>query len=885
MSNERPAGGGAAPPWTVSAETALEALGSGRDGLSPDDAARRLAETGPNRLPEQKARSPWALFLGQFRSFLSLLLMAAAVLAWVVGDTKDAVVIAGVVLFNAVLGFVQEHRAEEAVAALRRMLARTARVRRGGAVAEVPAEDLVPGDVVLLEAGDRVPADGRVVAARALEIDESSLTGESVPVAKSVAAIPDADLPVGDRDNCAFMNTVVTRGRGELLVTATGPATETGRLAAMLQRAPATETPLQRQMDVLGKRLALIAGVAVAAIATVELLRGTPPLDLIMEAVAIAVAAIPEGLPAVVTVTLAIGMRRMARNRAIVKRMAAVETLGCTTDICSDKTGTLTLNQMTAREIALRGRSLAVTGEGYRVEGRIEGLEGATEAAVLLRAAALCNDSEVRDGAVVGDPTEGALWVLAAKGGVDVDALRRAEPRVAEVPFEAERKFSATVHGDGTLFAKGAPDVLLERCARVLGPDGEAPLDARGRAEVLEANEAMAKRGLRVLAVCTRRVDPAALPREVEPLAAAVADLTLVGLVGLLDPPRPEAREAIALCKRAGIAVRMITGDHPETGLAIARALGIEGEAITGRELERIDDAELARRMPDLAVLARVSPEHKLRVVDALRARGRVVAMIGDGVNDAPALKRADIGVAMGVTGTEVTKEAATLVLADDNFATIVGAVKEGRTIYDNIVRFLRFQLSTNIGALLALFLAPLLGLPSPFTPLQILWVNIIMDGPPAMALGVDPPHPAIMEIPPRDPGARILTGRRLAVLLFFGATMAAGTLAMLAVAAQSRPVEEATTLAFTTFVLFQLFNVFNARFERGTALGRHALANWRLWVALLVVAGLQVAIVHVPPLQTLLDTTALSPADWGLAVAVAASVLVLEELRKLGRR
>jgi Ca2+-transporting ATPase len=683
------------------------------------------------------------------------------------------------------------------------------------------------------------------------------------------------------------MNTVVTRGRGELLVTATGSTTEMGQLAAILGSTPETTTPLQIQIDVLGRRLALIAGVAVALIVTLQLLRGIPLVQLVMEAVAIAVAAIPEGLPAVVTVTLAIGMRRMARDRAIVKRMSAVETLGCTTDICSDKTGTLTLNQMTARRVVLREQTLGVTGEGYKLDGAIEGsgasLAQGPELEALLRAVALCNDSSVRDEEVVGDPTEGALWVLAAKGGLDVEALQRSDRRVAELPFEADRKFSATVHASGVLLAKGAPEVLLERCVDMATADGARPLEEHDRAHFAEQAERLANEGLRVLAVCMRDVDVSSLPREEAQLEPAVHELVLLGFVGLLDPPRAEAREAIAVCKRAGIAVRLITGDHPGTGLAVARALGIEGDAMSGSELDHLDDETLAREMGRLGVLARVSPQHKVRAVDALRARGRVVAMIGDGVNDAPALRRADIGVSMGMTGTEVAKEAATLVLADDNFSTILTAVKEGRTIYDNIVRFLRFQLSTNMGALLAIFFAPILGLPVPFTPLQILWVNLIMDGPPAMALGKDPPHPRIMEVPPRDPKARILTVRRLVVLLFFGAIMATGTLGVLAYALPTHTPAEAITLAFTTFVLFQIFNVFNARFERSSALGRHALSNDVLWMTLAVVLALQIAVVHVPAMQPWLSTTALSLEDWGLAVGVASSVLVFDELRKLG--
>lgn len=893
MPEAQPAEPAGTPIWTLEAGQVLEALGTTPQGLSEEAASRRLERVGPNRLPEGKRRSAVALFFAQFKGFLNLLLVIAAVLALLVGDTKDAVVVFVVVTFNAVLGFVQEYRAEAAVSALGKMLSPSARVRRDGRERTIPAEKVVPGDVVVLEAGDRIPADGRLIATHNAEVDESTLTGESVPVVKRTAALPDPGLPVADRTNMVFMNTAVTRGRAELLVHATGAATEMGRLATMLHETPAAPTPLQKQVDVLGHRLAMIAGAAVAIIAALQLMRGVALPQLVMEAVAIAVAAIPEGLPAVVTVTLAIGMRRMAADRAIVKRMSSVETLGSTTDICSDKTGTLTLNQMTVREVGLVGHQMTVTGQGYELEGQIQERtqgpvqgEDAPALAILLRAAALANDSSVRDEAVIGDPTEGALFVLAAKGGLDVEDLRRSEPRVAEMPFDADRKLSATLHEGGILYVKGAPDVLIDRCSAVQIGAGERPLGPEEIAWFGRTNEEMAGRGLRVLAVAHRRLDPEAVHgSDDDELESQVEKLVLIGLIGMLDPPRVEVRDAIASCQDAGIAIRMITGDHPATGVAIARALGIEGEAITGRDLQQMSDAELDDRLPRLAVMARVAPEHKLRVVDALQRRGRVVAMIGDGVNDAPALKRADIGVAMGVTGTEVTKEAATLVLADDNFATVVRAVAEGRAIYENIVRFLRFQLSTNIGALLAIFLAPFLGMPVPFTPLQILWVNLIMDGPPAMALGVEPRHPDAMRAPPRDPGTRILTARRLMVLSFFGVIMAAGTLGVLAWGIATSSTTEAVTLAFTTFVLFQIFNSFNARFERRTAFSRLSLRNRWLWVALGGVLVLQVAVVHVPFLQSILDTTGLSAAKWGLAAAVAASVLVLEELRKLAMR
>ena len=867
-----------------------------RLGLSAAEAEGRLARNGPNRLAEKPPRSAGLRLSDQFKSTLILILIAAAALAYVVGDLKDAVVILVVVVLNALLGFYQENRAEQSLAALKKMLATKARVRRDGHPAEMDAELLVPGDIVLLEAGDRVPADGRLVETHSLEIDESALTGESHTVGKHVEKMADAAAPLAERTNMAFMNTVVTRGRAELLIAATGGATEMGRIAHLMQQAPQQPTPLQRQLDRLGKRLALIAGIVVALIFALALYQHQTLASAALTAITLAVAAIPEGLPAVVTVTLALGMRRMAGKRAIVKRLAAVETLGCTTVICSDKTGTLTLNQMTARSFLFAGRRHQVSGEGYSVEGEIA-LEDKGDSASapanaadlrdLLLPAALCNDSRIRDGQLIGDPTEGALAALAAKGGVDALAAAEHLPRIAEIPFDSANKFMATFHHDGDrvrLFVKGAPDLLLARCTAVSAGRGAQALDEAGRAALVDENEAMAARGLRVLAVASRTLaaqgfDPAG------DLMGHVADLTLQGLVGIMDPPRPEAREAIALCRTAGIQVKMITGDHRVTAAAIARELGLVGEALEGRELDRMDDAELARRIEQVVVFARVAPEHKVRIVQLLKSLGHVVAMTGDGVNDAPALKSADIGVAMGITGTAVSKEAGSMVLTDDNFATIVRAVKEGRTIYDNIVKFVRFQLATNMGALGTVLSASLLGWPVPFSPIQILWVNMIMDGPPAMALGLEPARDRLMRDPPRSPDADIMPWRRIGKLAAFGLTMTAGTLGVFAFAMQQGQAARAPTLAFTTFVLFQFFNVFNARAETGSAFDRHFFANRVLWLALGAVLGLQVIVVHWPPAQAIFDTTDLSATDWLLATAVASTVLLFEEARKLAAR
>ncbi len=856
-------------------------------GLSAATAAERLAEHGENKLAEAVPRPLWLKFLDQFKNVLVVVLLFAAALAWAIGDLKDAAVILIVVLLNAGLGFWQEHRAERTLAALKEMLAVRARVRRDGRVCEVDASQLAPGDIVLLEAGDRVPADGRLLAAHNLEADEAALTGESHAVGKHPDALDTDDLSLGDRLNLLFMNTVVTRGRAELLVTGTGMHTEMGKLADMIARAEESETPLQRQLDSLGKKLAAIAGGVVAVIFLLDFVRGLPWQQAAMTAVALAVAAIPEGLPAVVTVTLAIGMWRMAKNRAILKKLSAVETLGSTTVICSDKTGTLTLNQMTARAGWFAGQRFSVSGEGYGAEGTIHaGAAPMLDLRSFAMPMALCADSRVRDGQLIGDPTEGALWVLAQKGGIDPEAEQERRPRIAEIPFDSAHKFMATFHYAGEssemveMLVKGAPDVLLARASRWLAADGEQALDDNTRDLIERENEVLAGQALRVLAVA-RRIVPASDFDPAGDLMAWADGWTFVGLAGLMDPPRPEAKAAIALCREAGIQVKMITGDHQATAAAIARELGLAGEVVDGGELDALDDAALIARVDGIAVFARVSPAHKVRIVRALKALGHVVAMTGDGVNDAPALKAADIGVAMGIAGTAVTREAATLVLTDDNFATIVRAVEEGRVVYDNIVKFVRFQLSTNIGAILTVLAATLLGWPAPFTAIHLLWINIIMDGPPAMTLGVEPARPGLMRDPPRRQAAQILGAERLLRLALYGLTMMAGTLFMFRQGLAEHGQPYALTAALTTFVLFQFFNVFNARAEHGSAFNATFFGNGKLWLALGAVLALQVLVVHWAPAQAVFDTVDLTAEDWGLAIAVAASVLLLDEARK----
>ncbi|CCK32499.1 putative calcium-transporting ATPase [Streptomyces davaonensis JCM 4913] len=844
-------------------------------GLSGAEAAARAAEHGPNRLAEPARRPEWLKFLDQFRNWLIGILLIAAVVAAVIGDIKDAVVITVVLQINAVLGYLQERRAERSLEALRRMLVPTARVRRDGADREIEAQALVPGDVVLLEAGDRVPADGRLTVAESVEVAEAALTGESQPVVKSVG--PTGPVPLAERTGMLFMNTALTRGRAEMIVTATGMRTELGAIAEALRTGAEPPSPLQVQLDSLGRRLALLSGVAVAAYALVALVRGEGLGDLALRAVALAVAAIPEGLPAVLALTLALGVHRMARRGAIVKRLASVESLGSATVVCSDKTGTLTLNEMTVRSLWTAGRLYDVTGEGYDTRGAVRDSAGTDRSEELRDAVlpfALCNDARLTEDGFVGDPTEAALVVLAAKTGMDADGLRAELPRAAELPFDAATKYMATFHtepdGRTRVHVKGAVDVLLEHCAEVVTGEGAAELDDGRRAEVRAVTSRLGGAGLRVLGAATAVVDG-------PPAPSRLPALTLVSVAGIADPPRPQARDAMALCRSAGVEVKMITGDHADTAAAIARELDIRGAVVTGAELAEMTEEQLAERIEGIGVFARVAPEHKVTIVRALTGRGHIVAMTGDGVNDAAALRAAHIGVAMGRTGTDVAKEAADVVLTDDDFSTIVRAVREGRAIYDNIVKFVRFQLSTNVGAILTLLGASLAGLPAPLTAAQLLWINIIMDGPPAMALAVDPARDDVMRHPPRDPDERILDARRLLAVTRAGAVMALGTVGLLALARERVATDTALTMAFTTFVLFQLVNSLSARADDGPLLGRHQLRNRTLWLCLAGVLAVQVAAVHVPWMRSVFGTVPLDAAQWAVCAATASTVLLVE--------
>jgi Ca2+-transporting ATPase len=902
-------------PHAMTVASLLDALDvDAAVGLSPSEVEQRRAEVGENRLVEVAPRARWRAFLDQFRNVLVALLVVGAVIAAAIGDVKDAVAIAVVLLFNASLGYYQEQRAASSLAALRQLLILSVRVRREGRVIEVPAEALVPGDIVLLEAGQRVPADGRVLESWSAEIDESSLTGESAPVPKDADSVLAPDAALGDRSTAVFMNTQVTQGRLVLAVTDTGMATQIGQVADLLNASDDHgQTPLQRQLDQLGKRLAALSGAVVAAYFALGLLRGQNASDLVISSVALIVAAIPEGLPAVVTLTLAIGTHRLAQQGAIVKRLASVETLGSTSVICSDKTGTLTMNEMTVRLVAVGPDLLGVTGEGYGVDGVVESPDRGDDTSGLRRlavAAVLCNDSHVRDGHLIGDPTEGALVVLAAKLGVDADTARRDSPRVAEVPFDSARKVMVTYHrrvdgDDGgpaagaiTAVVKGAWEIVVPLCASVTDArgsgSGERPIEASDRERWGQQAAAMAAQGLRVLALAERPLDAGLVDRaRVEgddALIEATDALTLLGLVGMMDPARPEAADAVARCHRAGIKVTMVTGDHLDTARAIAAQLGITGEAYDGRSLDDmiaagVDDEALGAVLARTGVVARVSPQHKVRVVRALRAHGAIVAMTGDGVNDAPALSAADIGIAMGNGGTEVAKESADMVLADDNFATIERAVEQGRGIYENIVKFVRFQVATNIGALTTFITAQLFGLPVPFNPIQILWINLIMDGPPAMGLGVDPVAPGVMDRPPRGRNEQILSPHRLRVVFITGLLMTAATLGVFLVVRHDAGEAHALTAAFTTFVLLQVANALIVRDEHHTIFQSASLRNAQLWLSLVGVVVLQALAVHTPIGHRVFSTVGLSPAHWALAVAAMLGLVAADELRKISER
>ena len=868
-----------------------------RQGLAPAEVERRRAEVGPNRLAEAAKEPAWHAFLRQYRDLMQLVLVGAALVSIVaLQEFSTGIVILGLTVLNAILGLNQEGKAAESVAALQKMLVIRAHVRRSGALEDVPAEELVPGDVVTFEAGDKIPADGRLLVAATLEIEEAALTGESVPVLKAVDPVPGDDVPLGDRLDMAYMNSTVTRGRGEMVVTATGMSTEVGQISRMLSRVEQEKTPLTRQLDQLTVVITTMAAIALALVVILGLIRGESFDDLFLIGISLAIAAIPTGLPAVVTTVLSLGTQALAAKGAIVKRLRSVETLGSTSAICSDKTGTLTLNQMTARQLVVAGRRYNVEGEGYSTTGKILRVAGETDVPLepYLLPMALANDAAVRDGEIVGDPTEAALVVLAAKGGLDVDETRRAFPRVGEVPFDSDYKLMATFHEmeeDGRkvvrCFVKGAPDVLLARSAHVRDADGSLLPAEEVRDRVLAENDRLAGEGLRVLAVAARDLDPAAF-RPGEVLLGEVQDLTLLALVGIVDPPRKEAKDAIARCKEAGIRARMITGDHATTAAAIAAQLGIEGRALTGTEFAALTDEELEAQVEEIGVVARVAPEDKVRLVDILKRKGNVVSMTGDGVNDAPALKRADIGVAMGITGTEVTKEAADMILTDDNFATIVEAVEGGRGIYDNLMKYVRVQLIMLGGFILTFVGAGIFDVAngSPLTPLQILWINFAVDVLLAIGLGFDAPAPGLMQRAPRDASAPIVDRQLGTRLVVASVLMAVLALVVVAWGEDRYDLAVATTMGLTTLSLMHIVAALETREPTESIFTRYTIANRRFVQLIAAALVLTFLVTELRPLQRIFDTVSLTSSQWGICLLGPIVFLALAELGKfLGRR
>jgi len=878
--------------YATKEEEVVHSLETSLEGLSPEEANIRLAKFGYNELKKRKKTSILQIFLDQFRNIFVLMLIGAIVISIIIGFSEmeaaaeprmvletfvDAIAIGVIVLLNAIIGFVQEFRSEKAMEALEKLTAPGARVIRGGREGMIPAREIVPGDIILLETGDRIVADSRLLEAIDLSIDEAILTGESTPAAKNSSVLA-VDTPVADRKNMVFTGTHVTYGRGKAVVVSTGMNTQFGKIAEMVQEVEKEEIPLKLRLDRFAKKLGILVVIAAITILFLDLIRiGRIDLELLMTAVALAVSAVPEGLPAIVTVTLALGARELAKHNAVIRRLASVETLGSTTVICSDKTGTLTKGEMTVRKIFVNNQLVEVTGSGYEPEGEFY-LERRKidpnqdqHVSLLIRIGVLCNNASYDMKDVVGDPTEGSLIVVAAKAAMQKKDLERLYPRKSEIPFSSERKRMTTIHdtpeGRRIAYVKGSPETILRRCDRIYQNSKETKLDDELRKEILKKSEHMANQALRVLAAAYKFMDdePAVFNEE-----NVEANLVFVGFVGLIDPPRDEAKEAVRLCEKGGVKVVMITGDHKLTAVTIARELGImkSGMALTGEELDGIDDEGLKDVVEDISVFARVSPEHKLRIVKALRSKGNIVAMTGDGVNDAPALKQADIGVAMGITGTDVTKEASDMILSDDNFATIVNAVKGGRIIYDNIRKFIRFLLALNFTELALIGSFALIGLPIPLLPAMILWLNLVTDGPPAIALSMDPPAEDVMLRPPRSPKEGIMHG----MMTFILASTFIQLIAEVAVFwwgfGIAGSVEKARTMVFLVACFFELIVVWNCRSERRNAFKVGFLTNKSLVIAVIISIFSTFAVVYLPPLPAMFQTVPLNMLEWSLVIS-----------------
>ncbi|HMB07413.1 MAG TPA: cation-translocating P-type ATPase [Isosphaeraceae bacterium] len=894
--------------WHTLAVTAA-AVRLGSDparGLSEAEASGRLAQSGPNRLAELRGRSALVILRAQFQNLIVLLLLAAAAIAFALGENVEAVAILIVIVLNAAIGFLTEWKAERALAVLQKQSVPVAHVVRDGIERQIPAAELVPGDRVILSAGIRVPADGRIIEAARLQVEEAALTGESQAVNKRPDPVPDPGAALGDRSCMAFLGTTVTDGRGRLLVTATGMRTEVGKIGVMIEEAGTRDTPLEQKLDRLGRALVGIVLALCAVIVLAGWLRGNDLLHMLEVGISLAIAAVPEGLPAVATMTLAVGMQRMARMRALIRRLPAVEALGSVTVICTDKTGTLTRNEMTVQAFVLDGRPVRVTGSGYAPAGEFLAPDGARidpradpRLSLALRIGALCNDARIdRTGggeSLLGDPTEAALLVAAEKAGMTSASLHRDYPRIDEVPFDSHTKRMVTVHrtaaGTAVAFIKGSPGALLDLSSAQLREASVEPLTAEDRERHLGWNRELAGAALRVLGLAYRE-----LPEDYS-RADLDRDFVFVGLVGMIDPLRDEVKDAIATCRAAGIRTVMITGDQPPTAAEIGRQLGLDRDplgrplaAVHARELEGLDAGGLDRVVSTTGVFARVSPKHKLQLVEALQRQGEIVAMTGDGVNDAPALKQADIGVAMGIKGTEVAKETADMIITDDDFATIVAAVEQGRIIYANILKFIHYLFSCNFAEILTVFVAILIGWPLPLVALQILWLNMLTDVFPALALALEPSAPDMMKRPPRDPREGLVNRQFLGLVAWQGAMLAALTLLAFGLGLRwhgTEPdgVRRASTMAFSTLTLAQVGHAFNARSQRRSIFTSRLFTNGWLWAAVLICVLLQVATVSLPLLRRVLHTVPPVASEWAIIAACSLAPVAIVELVKLTRR
>jgi Ca2+-transporting ATPase len=866
---------------------ALNNLNSGQKGLSSEDAARRLSEHGPNQLESPTKPSPLKIFLGKFKDYMVLVLIFAAIISYIAHETTNAYVILAIVVLVAIIGFIQEYKAERAMEALREMVAPEADVIRDGKMSTIPAVDLVPGDIIYLEAGDKVPADGRILEETSLEVIESSLTGESLPLKKNPAPLPEV-VALADRKNMVFMGTIVTYGNCRALVTATGLNTELGKISGLIKLKPA-EPPLKMKLEQLAKRQAILVLVVSALVFIVITSRGSPILDSLVAAIALAVAGIPEALPFVVTLALAFGTMAMARKNAIIRRLPAVETLGSTTVICTDKTGTLTTGEMTVREI-FTYRTIEVTGSGYDPEGQFNADNAKidpseTDLLQILKIGVLANnaDMEKANGGwrVIGDPTEGALLVAARKAGLS--DIRKSSTRIVEYPFDSDRKRMSTVderEGEGRIVSmKGAPEVVLGRCAAIIGPNGIRPLTDDDRKMILAASDSMAEHALRVLALAWKPIGGSD-PSDVD---SVESDMIFAGLTGMMDPPRKEAMEAIRISNMAGIRTVMITGDHRLTARAISEELGIgNGDVIEGAELEKMNEEQLGDRIDNVSVFARVTAEHKVRIVEALKRKGHIVAMTGDGVNDAPALKTADIGVAMGRTGTEVTKEASDMVIADDNFATIVGAVEEGRRIYDNIRKGTSYLLSVSFAEVATIFIAVILGYPLPLLAIQILWINVVAEEFPAIGLALEPAHADTMRRKPRDPKESMPSRSLMIYTLGIASAIVIGTLGLYIASIQmGQDLSYARTMAFVGLGFFTVYNAYSSRSLELSVFRMNPLGNKPLLLGIAASILAILAVVYIPFMQSIFQTTPLTNESWILVLATGFLVVIAAEILK----